>query len=195
MLRTTDLATANPQDLWEACRTGEWDRSTASLCKGFTQTNLAILPQADAFDFLRFCQRNPKPCPLIEVTEPGSPEPKLTAAGADLRTDLPRYRVYRRGQLVEECTDIRGLWRNDFVAFLIGVVSLSNMLCSKLAYRCVTSNWWSMGPCSVRTFAALPPDDSADRWSSPCARSLLIWSHWRLLSQSGVRRFMEHPSM
>jgi uncharacterized protein YcsI (UPF0317 family) len=120
MLRATELAIAKPQDLWEACRTVEWDRPTAGLCKGFTQTNLAILPREDAFDFLRFCQRNPKPCPIIEVTDPGDPEPKLTAAGADLRTALPRYRVYRRGQLVEERTDIRALWRDDLVAFLLG---------------------------------------------------------------------------
>jgi len=84
------------------------------------QTNLVILPYSSAFDFLRFCQRNPKPCPLIEVTDPGDPEPKLTAKGADLRTDLPRYRVYRNGQLIEEPTDIRDLWQDDFVAFLLG---------------------------------------------------------------------------
>ena len=76
--------------------------------------------RADAFDFLRFCGRNPKPCPLIEVTDPGDPEPRLTAAGADLRTDLSRYRVYRRGELAEERQDIGDLWQEDFVAFIIG---------------------------------------------------------------------------
>lgn len=115
MARYTD-----PRDLWQACRKGEWDQPTAGLAPGFAQANLAILPKADAFDFLRFCTRNPKPTPLIEVLDPGDPEPKLTAPGADVRTDLPRYRVYRHGELVEEARDIRHLWRDDLVAFLIG---------------------------------------------------------------------------
>lgn len=119
-LLTTDLATTDPQSLWETCRNGAWDGPTPGICREYVQTNLAILPRSDAFDFLRFCQRNPKPCPLIEVTDTGDPEPKLTAAGADLRTDLPKYRIYRNGRLTEERTDIRELWRDDFVAFLLG---------------------------------------------------------------------------
>ena len=111
---------SGPEDLWEACRSGEWARPTPGVCGAFVQTNLVVLPHADAFDFLRFCGRNPKPCPLIEATDPGDPEPKLTAPGADLRRDLPRYRVYRRGELVDEPTDVRDLWRDDFVGFLIG---------------------------------------------------------------------------
>jgi uncharacterized protein YcsI (UPF0317 family) len=77
-----------------------------------------VLPKESAYDFLLFCQRNPRPCPLIEVTEPGSPEPVGLAPGADLRTDLPRYRIYRNGELVEEVTDISHHWRDDLVAFL-----------------------------------------------------------------------------
>jgi len=119
-LTTVGLAGAEPEAAWEACRTGAWDRPTAGICETYVQTNLVVLPLEDAFDFLRFCGRNPKPCPLIEVTDPGDPEPKLTAAGADLRTDLPRYRVYRGGELEEERQDIGDLWREDFVAFLIG---------------------------------------------------------------------------
>ena len=79
-----------------------------------------MLPEADAFDFLRFCVRNPKPCPVLEVCDPGSPEPAALAPGADLRTDLPRYRVWRHGELAGEATDVRGEWREDLVAFLIG---------------------------------------------------------------------------
>ncbi|MGH7368422.1 MAG: putative hydro-lyase, partial [Candidatus Rokuibacteriota bacterium] len=73
-----------------------------------------------AYDFLLFCQRNPKPCPLLDVTEAGSPEPALVAPGADLRVDLPRYRVYRDGELVEERTEVVDRWREDLVAFLLG---------------------------------------------------------------------------
>ncbi len=119
-MTTIDLAGAGPEAAWEACRKGAWDRPTSGICEGYVQTNLVVLPERDAFDFLRFCGRNPKPCPLIEVTDAGDPEPRLTASGADLRTDLPSYRVYRAGELEEERQDILDLWREDFVAFLIG---------------------------------------------------------------------------
>lgn len=71
-------------------------------------------------EFAAFCTRNPGPCPIIEITPPGNPEPVFSAPGADLRTDLPGYRVYRRGQLIERRSDIRALWRDDLVAFLLG---------------------------------------------------------------------------
>ena len=90
------------------------------LAKGYVQGNLVILPQALAADFLLFCQRNPKPCPLLAVGNPG--DFSLAALGADLdmRCDLPRYRVWRKGELVDEPRDIRALWREDFVSFVIG---------------------------------------------------------------------------
>src|SRR5918994_828663 len=107
-----------PADVRAAIRAGEWDGPTAALAPGYTQANLVALPAADAFDFLRFCVANPRPCPVLEVTDPGSVEPVATAPGADLRTDLPRYRVFRRGDLVDEPTEVE--WREDLVAFLIG---------------------------------------------------------------------------
>src|SRR6266446_4684237 len=87
--------------LRDLVRRGEHAGPTAGLALGFVQANLVVLPRALAFDFLLFCQRNPKPCPLLDVTEPGSPEPRLAAPGADVRTDVPRYRVYRQGELVD----------------------------------------------------------------------------------------------
>jgi len=104
----------------EACRTGQLDGQTSGLADGFAQANLVVLPADVAYDFLEFCRRNPKPCPLLEVTERGSPIPRRVAPDADLRTDLPRYRVWKRGELVDEPTDIRTVWRDDFVSFLIG---------------------------------------------------------------------------
>ena len=110
----------DPGELRLAIRRAEWTGPTGGLASGFTQANLVVLPAADAFDFLRFCLRNPKPCPVLEVTDPGSPEPAQTAPGADLRTDLPRYRVWRDGELVDEPIDVTAHWRADLVAFLIG---------------------------------------------------------------------------
>src|SRR5437762_6162825 len=92
----------------------------ARHCPAYQQANLVILPQEAAAEFAAFCTRNPKPCPLIEITPPGDPEPARSAPGADLRTDLPGYRVYRRGELVEPRGEILDLWRDDLVAFLLG---------------------------------------------------------------------------
>lgn len=101
-------------------RAGEHTGPTSGLAPGFAQANLVVLPADEALDFLRFCTRNPKPCPLLEVTDTGSPHPTGLAADADLRTDLPRYRVFHDGRLVDEPTDIAHHWRSDLVAFLLG---------------------------------------------------------------------------
>ncbi len=101
-------------------RSGEIDTFTPGMAPGHVQANLVILPGDLAFDFLLFCQRNPKPCPLLEVVEAGSAEPKTFAPGADLRYDLPRYRVYRYGELEAEVTDIADYWQDDMVSFLLG---------------------------------------------------------------------------
>ena len=119
MARSTSLNTGRA--VREAAREGAWTGPTAGLAPGYVQTNVVILPAAYAFDFLRFCLRNPKPCPVVDVTGVGEPHPDpAVAAGADLRTDVPRYRVYRNGELVEERTDIRDLWQEDFVGVLLG---------------------------------------------------------------------------
>jgi uncharacterized protein YcsI (UPF0317 family) len=103
-----------------ACRAERLKDQTSGLAPGFAQANLVILPRELAGDFLLFCQRNPKPCPLLDVTEAGDPVPRRAAPTADLRTDLPRYRVWREGRLVAEPPDIRPLWQNDLVSFVIG---------------------------------------------------------------------------
>ena len=111
----------DPKILRSMFRSGELDGFTSGMAPGRVQANLVILPVKQAFDFLLFCQRNPKPCPLLEVIEPGSfAEPIRMAPGSDLRTDLPRYRVYEHGELVEEPTDINTFWQEDMVAFLLG---------------------------------------------------------------------------
>src|SRR5262245_21910579 len=101
-----------------AARRGELTDQTSGLAPGFAQANLVILPRELAADFLLFCQRNPKPCPLLDVTAAGDPIPHRAAPSADLRTDLPGYCVWKEGQLVDEPADIRHLWRDDFVSFV-----------------------------------------------------------------------------
>ena len=115
-----DLRNATGAEVRVACRRGELRGPTPGLALGFVQANLVVLPREWAFDFLLFCQRNPKPCPLLDVTEPGDPEAKFGAPGSDLRTDLPGYRVWRDGELIEEPTDITPHWRDDLVSFVIG---------------------------------------------------------------------------
>src|SRR5215510_1111321 len=99
------LDTRHTREIRRDIRKGVISGVTAGLGHGYVQANLAVLPRDQAYDFLRFCQRNPRPCPLVEVTDVGSPEPLGVAPGADLRTDLPRYRIYKDGALADEATD------------------------------------------------------------------------------------------
>jgi uncharacterized protein YcsI (UPF0317 family) len=101
-------------------RHGELRGHTAGLAGGYVQGNLAILPRDLAADFLRFCQLNPKPCPLIGVSAPGDPRVPELGRDLDIRTDLPRYRVWQEGELVDEPYDVKTWWRDDLVAFVIG---------------------------------------------------------------------------
>ena len=110
----------SPKDFRSLVRKGDWTDITMEVCQNYSQTNLAILPREHAFEFLLFCNRNSLPCPVLEVTEPGDPELKQMAPGADLRTDLPRYRIYQDGEIVDEPTDITKYWRDDLVGFLMG---------------------------------------------------------------------------
>ncbi|MDE2121859.1 MAG: hypothetical protein KGJ64_14295, partial [Betaproteobacteria bacterium] len=111
---------STPRQVRLAARSGALDAPTADLAPGYVQGNLAIVPRSLAADFHVFCQRNPKPCPLLAVGAAG--EPSLPGMGEDIdvRSDLPRDRVFRDGRLVDEVADGRSLWRDDLVAFLIG---------------------------------------------------------------------------
>lgn len=119
--QTTALAEATAAELRVAIRAGEVTGPTAGLAAGYAQANVVILPAEIAEEFVEFCRLNPRPCPLIAKTEPGCAEPVDVAPGADLRTDVPRYRVFYRGVAEQEQpTDIRHLWRDDLVGFLLG---------------------------------------------------------------------------
>jgi uncharacterized protein YcsI (UPF0317 family) len=101
-------------------RQGLWTSHTSGLADDHVQGNIVILPEAQANDFLRYCQRNPKPCPLLAVSEPGHARLPTLGDDIDICTDVPQYRVWRSGELVEEPHEITGLWRNDLVTFVIG---------------------------------------------------------------------------
>jgi uncharacterized protein YcsI (UPF0317 family) len=119
-LRREDLGAGTAAEVRAAIRAGLWRGTAHDMARGYIQANLAILPEAQALDFLRFCLRNPKPCPLLDVTDTGDPEARQVAPGSDLRTDLSRYRIYRDGHFVEEVTDLRAIWRPDHVGFVMG---------------------------------------------------------------------------
>jgi uncharacterized protein YcsI (UPF0317 family) len=115
-----DIVKGFPKDIRSLIRKAKWTMPTAGLAMGYAQANLVILPEKNAFDFLLFCQRNPKPCPLLEVLEPGIYRTEFLSSNADLRTDLPRYNIYRKGRLEATVKEIKNLWEKDFVSFLLG---------------------------------------------------------------------------
>ncbi len=110
----------DPGEIRQRIRTGEWTRPTSGLAPAYAQTNLVILDSAHAFEFLLFCQRNPKPCPVLEVIEAGRIEPRLTAPGADIRKDVPLYRIWENGKMTAEIPDITEHFGPQMVSFLLG---------------------------------------------------------------------------
>ncbi len=108
------------KDIRNAIRKEEWTSSTSGQAGGCVQANLCILPGDWAYDFLLFAQRNPKPCPLVEVGDRGEYLTKQIADGGDIRTDIPRYYIYKDGVKSEEVLNLKDLWQDDFVYFLLG---------------------------------------------------------------------------
>lgn len=115
-----DLAKLDVHELRELIRCGAYDRHTAGLAAGRLQCNVAILPKIHAADFILFCARNPKPCPIVGMGEAGQPYIKTLGAGIDIRSDIPRYRLFKDGVCVEEVTDITHYWQDDLVTVALG---------------------------------------------------------------------------
>ena len=109
----------SPKELRRLIRRREWTSPTSGAAQGYLQANLVMLPSSEAFNFLLFCVRNPKPCPILDVLEPGQVEPSI-AAGADLRCDLPRYCIFENGNFKDEVEDVTDLFTDDMVSFLLG---------------------------------------------------------------------------
>ncbi|MDB5078775.1 MAG: hypothetical protein JWP00_699 [Chloroflexi bacterium] len=118
-LNTQQVELLSPDMARQLIRDGQWTGPTAQMAGGFAQANLVIIPQEYADDFREFCRQNSKACPLVDELEPGNYRPQV-AQNADLRTDIPRYRLYKDGALVSEPLNLQDLWRDDLCSFLIG---------------------------------------------------------------------------
>ena len=115
-----DLGEASPAQVRGLIRRGEITGQTGGMALGYMQGNLAILSAGLALDFARFCQRNPKPCPLVGISDTGDPMLRTLGKDIDIRSDISSYNVYREGELSSTVTDITDLWRDDLVAFILG---------------------------------------------------------------------------
>jgi uncharacterized protein YcsI (UPF0317 family) len=120
MKAQVDLSGLTPKEYRQMVRKGEWTDSSMEACKGWALSDMIIVPREVAFDLFLFTQRNPQILPLIEVTDPGSAVPGSIASNADIRTDLPRYQVFKNGKLAAEPTDILDYWQDDLVTFFTG---------------------------------------------------------------------------
>jgi uncharacterized protein YcsI (UPF0317 family) len=109
----------SPQELRNLIRSRQWTTPTSGSASGYLQANLVMLPAEEAFNFLLFCVRNPKPCPILDVLEPGQTEP-IIASGADLRTDLPRYKIFENGEFKTDLEDVSDYFDANMVSFLLG---------------------------------------------------------------------------
>jgi len=118
-LSQVEARAMSPKELRSIIRKG-WTGITHNTCQGYGQADMVVVPKEYAFDFLLFCNRNPRPCPVLDVTEPGDLHFKRMAPEADLRTDIPKYRVFKNGELIEEPSDIVKYWRDDMVGFIFG---------------------------------------------------------------------------
>lgn len=115
-----NLRDLDKDQLKNAIRNSQYEGHTAGLAAGFLQANIIILPEKYALDFMRYCQRNPKPCPLVGVSETGNPFLNTLGHDIDIRSDVPRYNLYRDGKLLGTTSNISDYWADDFVAFALG---------------------------------------------------------------------------
>jgi len=175
-----------PAALRQDIRAGKHVTNTSGLCAGFVQCNMVILPKDWATDFLQFCQANPKPCPLLGMSEAGSWEIPELAANLDIRSDIPSYKVFEHGEVVNEVTDIANYWRDDLVTFMLGC-SFSfeeALIADGLEVRNVTENvnvpmyrtnipCRSAGRFSGTTVGSMRPFQAAD-----AIRAVQICTHW-----------------
>lgn len=167
-----DYVSTPPVKLRQLIREGVITGPTAGMAKGYTQANLVILKKEDAFDFLLFCQRNPKSCPIVDVTEPGVFESSI-AKDSDIRKDIPKYRIYRDGVFVEELSDITPYWEEDMVCFLIGCSFTfeTPLLENGIPVRHIEEK------CNVPMFKTNIPTNKAGKFEGPLVVSMRPMTH------------------
>jgi len=110
----------HPREVRRAIRERRHTGHTAGLAPGYVQGNVCILPREYADEFRLFCERNPKPCPLLAMSEPGNPRLPALGEDLDIRTDVPLYRIFKAGKLEGDVTNLSDLWRDDLVTFILG---------------------------------------------------------------------------
>lgn len=120
MNNTNPYKNSSPKEVRKLIAEGKIDCQTSGMCDGYAQANLCILPKKYAYDFLLFCQRNPQSCPLLEVGDAGNKFLNTSAPGCDITKEVPKYRIWKNGELVTETTDISQYWQDDLVTFVIG---------------------------------------------------------------------------
>ncbi len=169
MRHAPDPATTTPAQQRSEIRAGRHTGHTVGCAPRHVQGNVVILPRVQAEDFLRFCQRNPKPCPILAVGEPGDPSVPRLGDDIDIRRDVPRYRVWRNGRLIDETTDVTELWRDDLVSFVLGCsFSFEQALMDEgIPLRHVESG------CNVPMFRTAIPTINAGPFSGPLVVTML----------------------
>mgnify|MGYP000644673122 CR=1 FL=1 len=167
-----DYSSMSPRDVRQLIREGKITCNTSGMCAGYAQANLCVLPKDLAYDFLLFAQRNPRPCPILEVSDVGSRFLKKIAPGADIANDIPKYRVYENGVMTGEYTSVEHLWRDDFVSFLIGCsFSFESELIAQMC-RLGISKRAGMFRCILRISSASPPEFSTENGSQHAPSAL-----------------------
>ena len=139
-LHTGSWDRGDPRAARRAIRSGSYAGYTAGIAGGYVQANVCILPRAYAEDFLLYCQRNPKPCPLLARSDPGDPRLPTLAENLDIRTDIARYHVFRDGELAQELADISSIWSEDSSPLRSVAPSPSRKRCSRRVCDCAFSN-------------------------------------------------------
>ncbi|WP_313291814.1 putative hydro-lyase [Faecalispora jeddahensis] len=175
-----------PKVVRQMIREGKITSPTSGMCAGYAQGNLVVLPKEFAYDFLLFTQRNPKPCPVLEVSDVGSREFSITAKGSDIARDIPKYRVYRDGVMQGEYEDVSSFWRDDLVSFLLGC-SFSfeaPMIEEGIEVRHITEN------CNVLMYITNIPCRPAGIFSGPVVVSMRPIPHEKVVKAVTVTERM-----
>ncbi len=163
-----ELRHAHPKDIRRLIREGKWREQTAGVAEGYVQANLAVVPEELALQFFTFCQRNPRPCPVLEVTEPGITDLTYLAQGVDLRTDLGKYRVFEEGECIAEVENIADYWEDNLVAFLLGCGLSFDWVLDKAGIR---AKWLEPGS-TGRAYVSSIPCNTAGVFHGPMVVSM-----------------------